>query len=607
MEGRGEDIILTVLYGTQTGSAEQLAYTLVSLAIKRGIKRCRCLPADEFPVEMWHTASPIVIVCSNANQGEAPDSIRFSWARLLDFTAPSMAGLRFAVFGTGDSIYPKFNYMAKMLHNRLRQLGGVPLVNRGLGDESDKKGYDQAFLPWAAQLWRELGLMGAGESGVIIEDLSEVPLLVRYNVEFGPVTSPKPVLGALPHRNESTFGCAVLKNERLTDRGHFQAVHHLSFSRNIVFFEGCTPLKDTLLNFEVGDALGIYCQNDTSVVERFLALIKEDGDQVVCITPNDAGPLIQQQQQPFFGRPMTLSSFLHHYVDLEAVVGRPLFVMLACFCEDDEVRDRLLELSSSESLDDFMWYCQREKRNIVEVLEDFRVVRPPLSLLLNFVPLMRPRLFSISSSPLLDSQEIHLTVAQVSWTTPYKRRRKGVCSSRLATATPGDVFQCFVWTGTMMKPETPAPLLCIGTGTGIAPLRALIRECAACSETWSNVPIVLFFGCRNREKDYIYADEWQGLKSSLKQLEVFPAFSRDGDKKFYVQHQLGKNAKRVGRLLDAGAHVFVCGNSKQMPKDVAATIEDIVLQCCCENEAQAKEYIKALQKQGRYTVDTWSV
>ncbi|CBH10482.1 NADPH--cytochrome p450 reductase, putative [Trypanosoma brucei gambiense DAL972] len=601
---------ITILYGTQTGSAEQLAFTFASLAIKRGFKRCVCLPADEFPLDKWRDATPLVIICSNANQGEAPDSIRISWAQLLHSTAPSMDGLRFAVFGTGDSIYPKFNYMAKMLHNRLRQLGGTPLLNRGLGDESDRKGYDEVFLPWVLELWRALGLVSEDDSHLKEENPSDAPLLCKYEVvPCNDESAPQGGVDVAVRRREPVFNCRLVQNKRLTAEDHLQAVHHIAFSRETTPAEGSLLPYDTPLAFEVGDALGVYCTNEDAIIDRVLTQVNEDGDKVVCIKPNNSQGIIQQQEQPFFNRPMTLRFFLKHYVDLEAVVSRSFFRMMAHYAEDAELKERLWELSSSDNLDDFMWYCQREKRNVAEVLDDFRAVRPPLPLLLSFMPPMRARLFSISSSPYVDCDTFHLTVALVEWQTPYKRTRRGLCSSRLTSAKPSDVFTCFLWDGTMITPSTPAPLLCVGTGTGVAPIRSLIRECAGHSDIWGEVPILLFFGCRNETKDYLYQQEWADLKRDhLKQLQVLPAFSRDGEKKFYVQHQIGRHARRVAKLLDAGAIIYVCGNSKQMPKDVATTFEDVVTQCCCEgDEAKSQEYMKQLRKQGRYVVDTWSV
>ncbi|RNF17853.1 NADPH-dependent FMN/FAD containing oxidoreductase [Trypanosoma conorhini] len=319
--------LLTVLYGTQSGCAEHLAFTLTSLALKRGFQYCRCLPADEFSLESWKDSSPLVIICSNASQGEAPDSIRVSWARLLEPAAPSMEGLRFAVFGAGDSLYQKFNYMAKMLHNRLKQLGGEPIVNRGLGDESDAKGHDEAFFPWIVQLWRALGRPTLDEHGELTEDLLKVPLLTRYNVSLAEVSVETDALSQKALHNQETFNCVVKQNVRLTPKGYFQAIHHVVFSREVTRFEGDVARRGPL-SFEVGDALGIYCANSESMIDAFLAQTQQSGEVMVCVTPNTSEGLLQQRHQMFFGRSMRLRTFLKHYVDLEAVAGRPF---LACW------------------------------------------------------------------------------------------------------------------------------------------------------------------------------------------------------------------------------------------------------------------------------------
>ncbi|ORC93666.1 P450 reductase [Trypanosoma theileri] len=615
MTTENENELLTVLYGTQTGCAENLAFTLCSLALKRGFKQCRCLPADEFPLERWREASPLVIITSNANQGEAPETMRTSWVRLLQPNAPSMDGMRFAVFGVGDSLYQKFNYMGKMLHNRLKQLGAVPLVNRGLGDESDAKGHDEVFLPWMIQLWKSLGKLSPNEDEMTTENPLIAPLLTKYNVTISndcmqqQQQQQENTVKEEVYHNESVFDCIVRQNHRLTAEDHFQAVHHLVFSRDVIRRKGDGGVQQTnSLSFEVGDALGIYCSNSEEMIENFLTQMKYNGDMIICITPNTSEGLIQQKNQPFFGKSMTLRFFLRHYVDLEAVANRSFLGMLARFAVDDEIKERLIELSSSDHLDEFMSYSHREKRNVVEVLGDFHMVSPPLSTLLSYIPTMRARLFSISSSPSFDLTEIHLTVAQISWQTPYKRMRKGLCSSRLVSSVPGDIFTCFLWSGTLLMPMKPSPLLCVGTGTGIAPLRSIIRECAANVKEWGDIPILLFFGCRYEKKDYLYHNEWDELgKNCLKQMKVIPAFSRDREKKIYVQHQLGQHAKRVAQLLNEGAYIYICGNSKTMPKDIAATVEDIVVQCSCDgDDERGQKYMKELHKQGRYVVDTWS-
>ncbi|CCW60670.1 unnamed protein product [Phytomonas sp. EM1] len=675
---------LVILYGTQTGTAEQVAFRVARLALKRGIPRVRCLPADEVPVERWYDMtyeygdepySCALFIVSNANQGDAPESFRKSWLRLLSESEPSLKlrRLRYAVFGLGDSIYAKFNYTAKLLHNRLQRLNCEPLLLRGLGDESDAKGIDEALLPWLMKLWTALGCTIL--PGDVTENPLEAPIFPLYKVvqvsRQGEVVEGDAGGGSAGSSQEesvlldsfasmpphSTFTCEVISNQRLTAPDHFQAVHHIELkphlpSPNVAGGD----LDDGGLCYEVGDALGVYCPNRPAIVEEMLQRLRLSGEEVLHITPETSHGLIQQSARPFFHRPMTSRALLTHYVDLEAIVKHEFFWMLSFFVEKrvpfedkchppscfdaskmwsasskskdeveseaaeqvGEVRERLLELANPLNVDEYLQYAHREKRNICEVLHDFNMpnsmtcVEPPLAYVLTFLTPMHPRYFSLSSSPAMDGrQRLNLTVAQLTWQTPMKRHRSGLCSTYLVESKAADKLTCVLWQGTLSTSPVPHPLLCIATGTGIAPIRSLIRQCAAAEDlAWADTPIYLFFGCRNKEKDFLYNNEWKELWESgrLRQLHVIPAFSRDTAKKVYVQHQLGQHAKLVNTLLlHKEAIAYVCGNAKQMPKDVQSTLEHIIATCSFDgDEFKAAQTIKEITKLGRYQVDTWS-
>lgn len=72
----------------------------------------------------------------------------------------------------------------------------------------------------------------------------------------------------------------------------------------------------------------------------------------------------------------------------------------------------------------------------MQVLEDFPSVQMPFEWLVQLVPPLKTRAFSISSSHSVHPNQVHLTVSVVSWTTPYKRKRAGLCSSWLAGVDP---------------------------------------------------------------------------------------------------------------------------------------------------------------------------
>lgn len=947
---------LTILYGTQGGTSELLAYRLGRYALLGGAQRVRVLEADQVSVEQWTSLSPIVLVCSNANQGDAPLSIRNTWRTLLSSDAPFLDGLFFAVFGVGDSLYEKFNYMPKMLHNRLVLLHAVPLCYRGLGDESDPHGIEEALVPWVKELWTTLGwgsifstvsssshplppspLTGAkgGPFSLVrfasLHALTDkaLPLFPLYITEVHsrkgeaplqssvenssihyPSTSP-PRLGEKkgrdtspsfpPCRSPSHFVGEVVENQRITAEDHFQAVHHLKLALSCAprsfsppspsatsssTSSACSPILEekrrrrndeekerralSLPTFLPGDALGVFVPNRRAQVDLALEVLGYTGEEEVIVKPRhvsyeergeeaSVGPAVsstlvtadaatgkteylpegipcssssscgvrhaeqgedqeksEESTSPYCSSlgfeehtfqyvyhqcPMSLRHLLTYYVDLDAVVSQDFLWMLSRLVVDisatemkccpptapgrhgnhgrsrytptseqesdalhpavqtflttsdhqmecarsdvslhnrkenqeklsqqwkaiqeqaKEIRERLLELADPGRPDGYLSYAHREKRNVVETLLDFShsatvapplgstsgmklLQRVPLDLFLSFSTWMRPRYYSISSSPTLDGGTfistssspleprpssyrlsskdrhpsdshtehymVHLTVARLDFTTPLKRVRAGLCSTALTSSTAGTRFECCRWEGSLVVPDYPLPLVCIATGSGIAPVRCVLREWASKAaersveaEEFRKTPVYLFFGCRNERKDFLYSKEWEELQSSktlMPNLQVIPAFSRDGAKKVYVSHQLGEHANLIGDLLlrhlkdkeedsvSPPVVVYVCGNAKQMPKDVARTLRDILIEKLKrkkiekyknrlsqekkdtssteksdkvssqeealmedtfrqEAEKEANLLLQAMHYEGRYQVDTWS-
>ena len=124
----------------------------------------------------------------------------------------------------------------------------------------------------------------------------------------------------------------------------------------------------------------------------------------------------------------------------------------------------------------------------------------------------------------------------------------------------------------------------------------------------SNRIVLLFFGCRHREADFFFRDEWEAaVNSSSSSLTIITAFSRDQGDKVYVQHRIQEQAARVAQLvLSAGACFFVAGNSKQMPTAVRAALAACLTAELEGGEAAAASYVDAMEANGRYQTETWS-
>ena len=76
--------------------------------------------------------------------------------------------------------------------------------------------------------------------------------------------------------------------------------------------------------------------------------------------------------------------------------------------------------------------CLSAGRTVLEALEDFPSAQVPLQWLLQIVPRLQPRYFSIASSQAAHPGQVHILAALVDYQTPHRRRKRGVCSAWLA-------------------------------------------------------------------------------------------------------------------------------------------------------------------------------
>jgi sulfite reductase alpha subunit-like flavoprotein len=267
---------------------------------------------------------------------------------------------------------------------------------------------------------------------------------------------------------------------------------------------------------------------------------------------------------------MPLSHCTHH------------IVQLSVFATEEEERSKLKELSSAEGVDLLVDYCTREKRTYQDVLGDFPSARPPLSRLVEMIALLQPRHFSIASSILAHPRQLHLCVAVVQFQTPYKRVRTGVCSSWLASLAVGDTVPLWTRPGLLRLPaKQRVPILMVGPGTGVAPFRAMLEERAILEEQrvpgsaqsaeggegreegteerreegtegtehTSPANTVLYFGCRHEGKDFLYGQQFQAASKAKTLTALHTAFSRDQERKIYVQHRLHENKDQLWEVI----------------------------------------------------------
>lgn len=428
----------------------------------------------------------------------------------------------------------------------------------------------------------------------------------------------------------------VAVNQRLTPEGHWQDVRHMELELESV--SGAAPL------FVPGDVLAIMPKNPQSSATRFAQLLGLCDDMsggasvrwpVLAIRfPNeDDGNFLTMHDRRRWQQKEGSSGTLYHiplmellgrYLDIMGVPNKYFFEVLSHFVMDpdeagnarqrsDELEkalDRLQYFASAEGTYDMYRYAVREKRSHVEVLEEFAPYVHTdrlLPYLLDIVPRLQARSFSISSSPSMHPSRVHITVAVAKFTTPMRRTREGLCSTWLRDLPVGATLPVWFRQGTLRLPASDqVPLVMVGPGTGMAPFRSFYQERWMRHRSGAHVAqTLLFFGNRNRECDFLYGDEMVELQQSAGFFRLFTAFSRDQEQKIYVQHEIKRQSSLLWRLLQAGATVYIAGNAAQMPKDVKEAIAECIVQESGMTQEEALKYIKTLEQKKRYVVEAW--
>ena len=340
-------------------------------------------------------------------------------------------------------------------------------------------------------------------------------------------------------------------------------------------------LAGTGLRYEVGDALGIHPTNCPQTVEEIID----------CLGAKPAAE-----------------------VDGPDGVRRSLFEVLIHACEIGKPSDEAIEVLASRAVN--LAESQRlqalaegypgagpEDADLLELLQTFPSARPPVQELISALGVLRPRLYSVSSSPKAAKDAVHLTVATLRYRL-RDRARKGVASTFLAErARPGAAVPVFVQPAHAfhLPQNNDAPLIMIGPGTGVAPFRAFLQErrmLGARGRNW------LFFGDRHRASDFLYEEEITAFHASglLSALDL--AFSRDQDERVYVQQRMRERAKELWAWLEEGAYLYVCG-SIAMGKDVDAALAAIIARQGAMGLGAAKAYLAALARAQRYQRDVY--
>ena len=546
---------LTVVYGSQTGNARRVAEALVATFEADGLP-VRLLRADAYQTRELKDERFLAIVISTQGDGDPPDDARALVEFIEGKRAPQLPQLRFAVLGLGDSSYPQFCVIGQRIDARLEALGAQRWVARADADLD----IDTVAGPWSVQLFAEAK-----------DALKPRPPLAT-------VTALRPHAHApAAWTRERPFAAEMLANLRITGRGSDRDVRHLELS-----------LEGAGLDYEPGDALGVWIENPPALVHAIADALDLDADAAVS-HGGESLPL-----RDWLGRKREITR-----------LSRPFIATHAAHAGSDRL-NRLLAPDQRDALTALMGQSQ-----IIDLLQAHVGAWTAEALVEALRPL-QPRLYSIASSRKVVGDEAHLTVAHVEYlySSPHgNAQRWGAASHHLATREEGASLPVFIERNERFR--LPADLardvIMIGPGTGVAPFRGFVQErsamrsmtAGASGRNW------LLFGNPHARHDFLYQLEWQDAlkRGELQRLDL--AFSRDQGHKVYVQHTLREHGKALFDWLESGAHLYVCGDATRMAKDVHAALLEVIAQHGGKSAEDASEYLNGLQSQGRYARDVY--
>ena len=569
VEDMGVQVV--VLYGRETNNTEDIAKRIVWEG-----KRRRCLvaarPLDHEPfdslLESSSSSTVFLFILSTMGQGQVPVGVQPFWRRLMRkaLEPTSLSHLKCAVIGLGDSSYPQFNFVGKKLYKRLKMLGANLILDLCLGDDQHDYGYDGSVEPFLEQFWVQVKEIYKLPSFTLAFDFLPESTFEFINddnaVTNGLVSESDEVVKQVA-TEANPFETIVASNERVTTEAHFQDVRHIKFQSHEV------------IRHEAGDVVAVLPENDPVEVQDFMSLLGLDPDKRLVIKARN--PVLESPVSftyRFLKGSYTIQELVSKMFDIHAVPKRCFFYLLWRFSPDEVEKEKLKELASNEGQEELYEYCLRPKRTIIEVLRDFPKTSAvvPFNYLPDLLPGIKFREFSIASSLDVIPNEIHILMAVVGYKTRIREPRTGLCSSFLARVKPGDSVRVWINKGTLVIPQDSTPLIMVGPGTGVAPFRSIIQD----RIVKRFVDNTLFFGCRYKNCDFFFKQDWEDYQDK-RSLRLITAFSRDQEKKIYVQHRMIEEADYLYSMIkEKEGVVLVAGTSNKMPEAVREALVKII-------------------------------
>ncbi|NXL91097.1 MTRR reductase, partial [Alectura lathami] len=684
-----------LLYATQKGQAKAIAEEICLQAAARGLEAdMHCISEmDKYNLET--EKDPVVIVISTTGTGDPPDTARKFVKKIQDKTLPPdhFAHLQYGLLGLGDSEYTFFCNGGKTVDRRLQELGAQHFYDTGLAD--DCVGLELVVDPWIDGLWlalKEVFLLQKDKEvmsnavsaaphvgheisseiqNLKLEDegvmSSDVPLqkLVDTSVVASAGDTEPSLVHSVPPLSQSALNIPALPPEFIEVQ--FQDTHGENPHLSSLISEGTTfkvpvtkasqltredaiktalllelDITGTAFDYQPGDAFCVVCPNNASEVEELLHILglSERGEHFVCVKIKQDTKKKGATRLQHIPERSTLKFILTWCLEIRAIPKKAFLRSLVDCTSNAGEKRRLQELCSRQGASDYTRFIREPNVCLLDLLHAFPSCKPSLNLLIEHLPKLQARSYSVSSSNLYQPGKLCFVFNVVEFPACPTRAvsRKGVCTGWLAElvtpllhpsinsldtkggSPPTEKISIFARpNNTFHLPSDPSvPFVMVGPGTGIAPFIGFLQHRQKLREEhtdWDFGETWLFFGCRHQDRDYLFKQVHYELRcflenGTLTHLQV--CFSRDSSTgeaapTKYVQDLIRLYAKEIARvLLKENGYFYVCGDKKHMADGVSDAVVDILSMEMEVDKLEAMKTVAMLREVKRYLQDVWS-
>lgn len=629
-----------VFYGSQTGTAEDYALKFSKEFQSKFSVPTMTADLADVSFENFQNINEEIpdfeiaaFFMATYGEGEPTDNA----VEFFDYIAnecEDLSGIKFVCFGLGNSTYEFYNAIGKKTVEQLKEKGAILIGELGLGDDGTGT-MDEDYLAWKETLFDTIkDQLHLKEQAVKYQPAIKVTELQEVDKSSAKVSLGEPTKQYIDPKTDDEL--SLLKygpfDHTLPYLAPIQNTKELftSDTRHCIHAE--FDLSDTNLKYSTGDHVAIWPSNSNEKVYKLLDILGlvEKKDTVIDLT------LLDSTLHLPFPSPTTYDTVLRHYLEISGPVSRQFVQSISQFCPNEDTKVKVEKIAGHK--ENFHETITKNYFDIADTLnylsDSVKWETVPFSFVIESIAKLQPRYYSISSASGMEKQTIHITAVVEQEKIPNSDKYiTGVTTNLLLNIKDSqdksgnklELIEHFDLEGprnkfhnklpihirrsTFKLPSNPAtPVIMIGPGTGAAPFRGFIREKVRQVENGNaNIGDILFFyGCRKSDEDFLYKDEWTEYAKKLDdKFTMITAFSRESEKKVYVQDKLLENSEKVIELINKGAFFYVCGDAANMAKSVQKTLTQIFKNEKKVTEEIASNMVKQLRVNNRYQEDVW--